>query len=192
MWVSWRKRPQPPEPDSLITLKSVSGTFRTLFLRAEHDAWVIAAPLKKGSRVVLACHEPLLVEIPARNGALAFRTAVLARNPEKGEVALVPPRNLTRRERRAEPRLAVPDVTVALDGARAWLANLSRSGARVESSSPVRRGDRVRLDVPWTPEPIFAYVLDTEAEARAGAACAARVRFEQVIELPRQEKSPLH
>lgn len=117
---------------------------------------------------------------------MAFRTVVLARNAEKGEIALVPPRRLTRRERRAEPRLAVPDVAVALDGARAWLANLSRSGAKVESMSPVRRGDRVRLEFPWSDEPIFAYVLDTEAEARAGAACAARVRFEQIIELPRK------
>jgi hypothetical protein len=62
--------------------------------------------------------------------------------------------------------------------------DISEFGSRIEVTTAVAAGDRVRIDVEEMDEPIFADVIDREAQTTLAAACATvRVCFEQAIHL---------
>jgi hypothetical protein len=61
---------------------------------------------------------------------------------------------------------------VKLEKQDARIADISPSGIRLWSRAQVRLGERVRIDFPSSPEPVFGWVLDNENDQ-------VRVRFEE-------------
>lgn len=154
------RAPVAPTPGSVLRLRTDSGIYRSRFLGVGDSGWRISAPLQRDRFVPLRIGGRVLAEMSCGGGALVFRTSIAARDGDSHELVLMPPSNSHHVERRQHARRFGDSARVAVDGEAAELLDVSAGGVRVRTPRPLRRGDRVRLDL--ASEEVYAWVLGAE------------------------------
>ena len=165
------------EPNSTIRLKTSSGAYRSRVAGSSKKGLMIYAPLQRDAYVPLREGEVITCEVPVRDGVWTFSTPILERDLDLHLFTLRAPVSPRKSDRREDKRIST-ELSMAIEGEVGVLKNISPCGARIETSAQLVRGDRVRLDLPFLDEPLFAYVLSIE-----DAINQARVRFEETLEL---------
>src|SRR4051794_14678642 len=78
-----RLRKQPvPIPGSILRIRAGSGFYRSHVLDSAGSVWRISAPLQRDAYVPLRVGEEVVIEAAAKNGALLFRTQIVARETD--------------------------------------------------------------------------------------------------------------
>jgi hypothetical protein len=180
-----RRSVEAPKTGTPLRIRTTSGVARTRFIEARKGSWIIEPPMAKGTCVPFRPGESLVLEQTGSRGAWLYRCHVLTRDAETQTFELSVPDIGTLVDRRVCHRHAyIPPKKCRVDGARAWMHDISEFGSRIEVTTLVAAGDRVRIDVDEMDEPIFADVIDRDAQTTLAAACATvRVCFEQAIHL---------
>jgi hypothetical protein len=186
-----RKRLANNPPLGPVQISSGSAMYRSRFIREENGHWVLAAPLSRDSYVPLRVGEMVSIQAVAKGGVYRFRAEIASRDAETHQFAVRAPDALSLVERRDNPRLTFsPPEEARVEGDSAWLQDLSPLGARVLATIKAPRGERVRLDLSNTDEPVFAWVLDCAAAPAAhNAECLMRLRFEEAFPLQTYKKA---
>lgn len=167
-------------PDSTLCIRSGASMYRSRFLRASDEGVVIQAPLSRDSFVPLRVGEDLIVWAPTTQGLRQFETRVLARNADSHEFILETPRKMRPVERRRARRNSnFPCDGIALEGRPAILLDLSDVGAKVAVNTPLKRGERISVDIPWIGT-AFGWVLDCK---QGSSRHIVRLRFEETLEM---------
>lgn len=182
----WKKPRTLELADGLqLRLRSPNGMHRTRILAQTERGWRISAPLNRDAFVPIREGESVTVETPTENGLLYFRTHVAGRDVDSHTLEIERPQQWFSSERREAKRLAdVNTLSVRLEDTDARLLDLSEHGMRLLVTGRFARGERVGLTVSWTPEPIFAWVLEAKPAAvgqRQGV--DLRLRLEEPLDL---------
>lgn len=174
----------PPE-NSLVRIRATSGMYRSRFVGASRQGWILTAPLSRDHYVPLRIEETLTIEAPTEDGVYLFRTKIVERDEDSHQFTIKKPASVSRIDRRDEPRLRdLASLTIHCEGLEAWVVDLSPGGAKVCAKIPRCRGERVRLDLPWLEDPVFAWVLDVApANVDGGKGVEMRMRFEQLLDI---------
>jgi hypothetical protein len=165
-----------PSAGAVLRIRAASGMYRSKVLHVGKSVWTISAPLQRDCYVPFRVGEEVVIEAAAKRGALVFRSVIVARDAETHELMIDRPaevHEVERREHKRWPHLA--GTKLQIDGMTAKILDLAQGGARLEVSSRLHRGDRLRVDTPWG-QTLFAWVLDAEPGQ-------VRVRFEELVEL---------
>jgi len=174
-----------PLEGSILRVKCAHGVFRSRLIAIDAKGWRIAAPISRDNFVPLRPGEKLVVEAPVSGGALLTHTTVLERPGEGNELLLARPSRATKLERRETERRTDLRGTCTVERLSATLLDISSYGARLWCSVRVAAGDRIRIDLPWIEEPVFAWVLEIVPAPDQGASrTLCRVRFEERLRLP--------
>ncbi len=175
-----------PIEGGAVRLKCTHGVYRSRFLGVSSAGWRLTAPLSRDSYVPLRPGDELVLEAPVVGAALTARTRVVSRDADSHELMVARPSRTHRLERRETRRLLEPNgVSCTLEGSEAAIVDISRFGARLDCSAAVGSGERVRLDLQWFEEPVFAWVLEVlPVEGSRGRRTLCRVRFEDGVSLP--------
>ncbi len=141
-----RRGPFWVDPDTAIRLSSPSGSFRSRFLQATKEGWMIAAPVQRDAFVPLRIGEGLVVQAPGAGGVWTFRTKVLDRQLEGHLLVLSRPEHPHLIDRRSQPRdVDVRGACVELNGCESELLDISAGGARVLTDAPLANGDNILM-----------------------------------------------
>ncbi len=108
-------------------------------------------------------------EYPSQTGLLRFRSEI-SEVEFSGHFSVKTPLTTRLVERRSEPRDSKPG-NVLIEQNPSVCIDLSPLGGRFETPYTARRGERIRLDFPQVPQPIFGWVLEIYPNQ-------IRVRFE--------------
>jgi hypothetical protein len=171
-----RVRSEPPV-GSTLRIRAASGIYRSQLERLEACYWTISAPLQRDHYVPLRVGEELVIEAATDRGALLFRGEVVERRSDPHVLVIQRPKRIhavDRRDHRRWPHMQ--GAALSVEGEHASVVNLSEGGARLQTSLRVKRGERVRIDMPCGRE-VFGWVLATEGNEH-------RIRFEELIEAP--------
>lgn len=165
-----------PSIGDTLRVRAASGMYRSRLLGLGRSSWTLSAPLQRDAFVPIRIGEELVIESASRQGALLFRSQVVARDPETHSLHIQRPERIHLVERRGHRRFPeLEGAAVQLEGESATLMDISEGGARLHTSTKAHRGDRVRLDLP-SGDSVFAWVLSTDG-------CEARLRFEELMML---------
>ena len=181
-------RPLPMPPDNAtLRIRGEGGLiYRARFLGPNAKGWSFSVPMQRDSYVPLRVGEALTIEATAPGGLLLFRSKVIDRQTEPQQLVIDKPARVMKVERRKSPRTArVEGLTVRVDDVRGTLVDLSSRGACFESPRLHEKGERIRLQFPFSNEPVFGWLLDVQPKGRGaidGSLC--RVVFEEAIDLP--------
>lgn len=183
-WFSLRRRRQHalPTVGGTMRLRTVSGIYRARFLRETPEGWVFSAPLKRDVYVPLRPGEAVTAECPTEKGVLLFRTCIVGRENESRELILQKPKDAFPKDRREGKRVRVEGVAVSVESHDADLIDISEGGAKAILSSRYANGDRVAVQLPWSEEPVYAAVLETQVEDGRGF-YSTRMVFEEPIKV---------
>ncbi len=174
-------------PGTVLRLRAGSGMYRTRIVEDSSAHWIIEAPVQRDRYVPLRPQEPVTVEATTDSGLLRFRTEVCGRDVETRRIRIEKPRDWFCVNRRGEERRSdLEDMPVYVESRDARLVDLSCSGARVIANGSLARGERLRLDLPWSSTPVFAWALDVQPSP--DGSCEVRVRFEEPLALPATTK----
>jgi hypothetical protein len=177
------KRCPEPAAGSALKMRGEGGMYRTRVIETRGPFWVLAAPLMRDYYVPMHVGEKLTIEYPMDGGVLFFRSVVRARDIETHTLIIDRPEGGRKTERRQEKRLVGAGLgPISLDGAQAVLVNLSQGGAKVSTPKRIQIGERVGIQLPWNPEPVHGWVLETVPSVRSEV--EARIRFEEPATLP--------
>lgn len=175
-----------PTLNANLRVRSAGKVYRCRFLGADRAGWHFSVPLQRDSYVAIGIGELLSVEALCPGGVLLFRSKVINRSEDPHELIVAEPHHVGRLDRRMSPRtLAFEGTEIMIDGHRGTLIDLSSRGAKLESSTLHEQGDRVHILLPWTNEPVGAWILECQPKTgavRAGSVC--RVLFEDTILYP--------
>jgi hypothetical protein len=163
-------------PGAVLKIRAASGVYRSRLIAATGGGWHISAPLQRDSYVPLRVGEELVIESPCADGILLFRTEVVSRDSETHQLSILPAHNMyriDRRELRRWPHLT--GETVKVEGEEGRVLDISEGGARIELPALLHRGERVRIEMPWS-DCLFAWVLSCDG-------AVTRLRFEDLMEL---------
>jgi len=178
-----RNQIRTPAKGAAVRLFVGSHMARCRFEAQEQGRWRLSPPITVGSTAAVLSGHAVKGEVNAPNGVILFRSRVESISPADGGIILAPPEFSMFRDRRIEPRRAYI-AAAKLENQDAKIVDISPSGIRLRSRARVRLGDRVRIDLPGSEEPVFGWVLDNENDQ-------VRVRFEEpfgaVNELPLKE-----
>ncbi len=177
---------QPPIVGGTVRLKTTSGVYRTRLLAVDAAGWHLTAPLSRDAYVPLRPGEEVVLEAPVMGGAILARTSVASRDADTHEVIVAMPKRAHSIERRETRRVSESEgLPAKVESKAAVLLDVSPFGARVECEAEVGSGERVRLDLPWSEEPVFAWVLEVlPVLGTHGRWTACRVRFEDRAQMP--------
>jgi hypothetical protein len=179
------RMPDPPS-GARVRIRSTLGIHRCHFLQTLPDGWSLSCPISRDAYVPIRIGERLTLEVATPEGLLLYQTTLLDRNTDPHRLLVARPDWWTLRDRRGAGRLEGPGLPEAsLEGERTVLADLSVHGARGVTSARCHSGERVRLDVPWRSDPIFAWVLEARTRPSCeGQESEVRLRFEETVPLP--------
>jgi hypothetical protein len=174
------KRVAPPDPGTKVRMKSPHGMHRSHFVEEQPGGWVFSAPLSRDRHVPLRRGEKLLIEAPRESGLMLFQSTVLDRRTDPHMLLTERPKSAKLIDRReARRRTDVDGSVVYVDGGSGVLRDLSEGGARVGVAHPMRPGERIKLEVPWRAEPIYAAVLDVDQGSSCSSLRDIRLCFEE-------------
>ena len=145
-------------------------------------SWVLQCPaaleeLEIGSMIQL--------QSAGRKGLSIFQANVTAYDASRKHLYVTPPQRCLLMDRREEPRERPSDSWATIEDKPGRVVDLSTCGARMSCSEPLEEGERVCIDFPNSPHPLFGWVLDCnldEAEATsASVKWQVRVLFEERV-----------
>jgi hypothetical protein len=174
--VTRARRQVEPAVGAVLRIRANSGMYRSKIVQVGKSVWTLSAPLQRDHYVPFRVGEEIVIEAAGKRGALVFRSEIVARDANTHELMIRRPlevHEVERREHKRWPHLNGSKVQV--DGVNGRILDLAQGGARLEVSTRLRRGDRLRLDTPWG-QTLFAWVLESEPGQ-------VRVRFEELVEL---------
>lgn len=168
-----------------VKIRTTGATYESRFMYATKEGWAIEA-IETLTDVIPAIRrgETTLVEISCPNGVVRFRTELVELLTSDDATILRPPLETAFGNRRNRNRLKLEDKpAVYLEGASAMVHDVSEAGARVSTNYVARRGERVKVDIPGSEEPVFCSVLEVLPNVTRGYSNDVRIIFEQPIKM---------
>jgi hypothetical protein len=173
-------------PGSAVRLKTPSGVYRTRFIGPSAEGMSFAAPLQRDHYVPIGVGELVTVESPMKNGVAIFRTRVVARDADTHEILLAKPEKIYREDRRSASRRRSEMEQIRVEDAPAWLCDLGPAGIRFRCETTIKKGERIKVELPDRNEPSYAWVLDCSGnQSRFARSHLVRARFEEPVEFCR-------
>lgn len=156
----------PVEENTSCRLVGPGGDYRSYYLRATRKGLVFSAPLHRDNFVPLRVGEKVMVQAPAENAIITFRTEIVGRDPETHEFLLAKPERIRRVDRRAELRdTTLAGEAVEINQEPGELVDLSAYGAKILTATPVLPGDTVRLELPFEYGTAYGWILEATPAA---------------------------
>jgi hypothetical protein len=96
------------------------------------------------------------------------------------------PENTKVEDRRETLRLRdLEGTTVLVEGKAAKLVDVAEGGLRVREGGAIYKGECVRVDAPWSEEPMFGYVLEVLPPGLRSESPETRIRVSGPLDLDR-------
>ncbi len=170
----------PIQENTRVRMVGPGGSYRCYFLRRSKSGLVFSAPLQRDRYIPVRVGETMMVQAPLADCVLTFRAAITGRDQDSHEFTLAFPERIRHVDRRCEPRKTdMAGTIVAINGQPATIVDLSASGARIVSSTDVRPGDAVRVDLPHEYGTAYGWALESFASSLGRTpAQELRIRFE--------------
>lgn len=183
------KRPVSLAPDTPLLMSSPGGSYRSRFLMATSEGWVVAAPLQRDAFVPLRVGESMVVQAPAPGGVWTFRTEVLDRQMEGHLIVLSAPAKPHLVDRRGDKRdQRVRGEEVMLNGVPSELLDISSHGAAVLSAAPLANGDGILLAMQGLEFEARGWALECAPLRHADGRRNVRICFSEPIPKNRERK----
>lgn len=152
-----------PEPGVKVRARSHDQVYRTRFLSATPEGWVLAAPLSRDRYVPLRIGEKLTIEAACDQGLVLWRTEVVARAMDPHTFTVRKPEPARPQNRRRECRMpGSPWPEATLDGRPVELLDVSPRGCRVLADTRLAIGALVRVRLGFCDLTFEAEVMSVE------------------------------
>ncbi|MEA2554410.1 MAG: hypothetical protein QOJ65_2586 [Fimbriimonadaceae bacterium] len=182
VWKLFPKRLVVPPFGASVKIRMLNVFYESRFLGAVPQGWAIES-LADAIPSPRLC-EPALVEIACEKGVIRFRAQLVEHLGQQNATIMTTPVDTALADRRAQRRVKLEErPTVYIEGERAMIHDLGAGGARLSTNQIVRRGERVRLDVPGSDQPVLGHVLEVVPNGTRGYSLDLRIIFEQPIKL---------
>ena len=166
-----------------LLLRYPGGVCRSRLIGQTGIGLELHAPLYRDQRGSLRPGDPVTVQAATSEGSAFFRSEVLEYDRDTGNAVLRRPQSVHRVDRRLSGRVRCMEGTVVcMDGETTDLLDLSERGARLGGEVSRARGDRLRLEFPWSAEPAYAWVVGADP-ANGVVEGQTRVIFEENVSL---------
>jgi hypothetical protein len=167
-----------PKNGALAKLRTTSATYNTKFLGVSDQGWAFESLAHAIPKIRVG--ESAVVEVACRGGAMRFRSEVVEQRDDREAMFMRPPFDLKVTERRNRRRIVFATrPSVLLDRSPARLLDVGEGGARLESDTQFKRGERVKLEAKELEHPVLGRVLEC-AHARGGMH-EVRIVFEEPV-----------
>ncbi len=169
----------PIAPNTSCRIIGPGGDYRSYYLKSSKKGLVFSAPLHRDHFVPLREGESIMVQAPADNAIITFRTTIVKRDPETHEFLLANPDRIRRVDRRAEVRdTSLQGEAVSINQDYGTLVDLSAYGAKIVTAAEVTPGDTVRLELPFEYGTAYGWILEAiPAAAGCEQGHAVRIKF---------------
>ena len=182
MWKLFPKKLVVPPFGAKVKIRTMGAAYESRFMCSTAEGWAIETLADAIPAIRLG--EPTLVEISCPNGVVRFRTELVELLSTHNATIMRPPVETALGNRRNRNRLKLEDKpAVYLEGATAMVHDVSEAGARVSTNYVARRGERVKIDIPGTEEPVLCSVLEVLPNVTRGFTNDVRIVFEQPIKM---------
>lgn len=168
-----------PPDNALLRVMTPNGVHRARFVGIRNGGWAFTAPLMRDAYVPISEGAPLVIEASSPGGALLLRTKIAERTEDRLLIT-EPARRVLRRERRLSSRVCRTDL-IRVEGEPGQFIDVSEGGAKLITVAKVRRGDCIRVELPWAQTVGHGYVLEIEPERHRSL---IRLRWDAMIVVP--------
>lgn len=163
-------------------LKTSGGVFRTRFAGVEPNGLRFTSPIQRDHFHPIAVGETVTLEVPMAGGVAIFRTEVVERILASHELVVRAPDRLRCQERREAVRSDARTKEIRVEDQAAWLCDLAPNGLRFVRDGVLRKGERIKVDLPNLEEPVYGWVLEcTNNFDRIMGTHMIRARFEEPV-----------
>ncbi len=165
-----------------VKIKTTGAMYESRFMGVTGQGWAIET-LAQAIPAVRLC-EPVLVEISCENGVVRFRTELVDLMDSHHATIMRPPSETLLGNRRNQKRLTLENrPTVYVEGTASVMQDVSEGGTRISTPHLLRRGERIKVDIPGHNEPLLGHVLEVLPNKTRGFANDVRVVFEKPVKL---------
>ncbi|MBX3096135.1 MAG: PilZ domain-containing protein [Fimbriimonadaceae bacterium] len=166
-----------------VRLLTAAGARLAHYVGETSEGITISPPIGIESPLPLFSGDQVFVQLATPEGLRVFRSTVIRRVSETGDIILERPMYVRTSNRRSEPRRDLSGTPIYVDGLAGSFVDLSVGGAQLLTTNPLRAGDRVVLEWEECDHPMVADVLDCKPELRDRKfGFRARVCFSEAFE----------
>jgi hypothetical protein len=176
------KRVVIPPFGALVKIRTTGAVYDSRFMGTTTQGWAIESLAQAIPRIPMGAS--VLVEISCEKGVVRFRSELVELLDGHNATIMRPPTETLLGNRRNQKRLVFESKpTVYVEGTSSIMQDISEGGAKISTPHLLRRGERVRLEIPGHKEPLLGNVLEVIPNKTRGYANDIRVVFESPVKL---------
>lgn len=181
-WRLFRKELVVPPHGASVKVRTLEATYSSRFIGVTPNGWAIESIAEAIPAVRLL--ESAVAEIACENGVVRFRTEIVELTSSHHATVMRPPIETRVGNRRNRKRVELEErPAVYLEGLNGVIQDISEGGARLSANHVARKGERVRLNIPGSTEPLVGHVVEALPPTMRGFANDVRVLFERPVAL---------
>lgn len=176
------KRVVVPPFGAQVRIRTLGAIYDSRFMGTTREGWAIETLAEAIPTVRMG--ESVLVEISCENGVVRFRSELVDLMDDHNATVMRPPSETLLGNRRNQKRHVFDDrPTIYVEGTCSLMQDLSEGGAKISTPHLLRRGERVKLEIPGQKESLSGHVLEVIPNKTRGYANDVRVVFESPVKL---------
>ena len=176
------KRLVVPPFGARVKIRTAGAVYDSCFMGTTTQGWAIENLAEAIPAVRMG--ESVLVEISCENGAVRFRSELLELLDNHNATIMRPPTETVLGNRRNQKRHVFESrPTIYVEGTSSIMQDVSEGGARISTPHLLRRGERVKLEIPGQTDPLLGHVLEVFPNKTRGYANDVRVVFESPVKV---------
>lgn len=183
--ILWRLFPKTlvvPPYGASVKVRTLEAFYNSKFIGVTPNGWAIESIAEAIPAVRLG--ESAVAEVACENGVIRFRTELVELMTAHNATVMRPPIETKVGNRRNRKRVTLEDRPVVyLEGLNGVVQDISEGGARLSANHVARRGERVRVNIPGSDEPLLAHVVEALPPTTRGFANDVRILFERPVAL---------
>ena len=178
----FQKKVVVPPFGAQVKIRTLGAIYDSRFMGTTNQGWAIESLAQAIPAVRMG--ESVLVEISCEKGVVRFRSELVELLDNHNATIMRPPTETLLGNRRNQKRFVFEDrPTVYVEGTSSVMQDVSEGGARISTPHLLRRGERVKLEIPGHSDALLGHVLEVLPNKTRGFANDVRVVFEQPVNL---------